>query len=97
MPTTYTVPDNPADVEAAALELIVRLPADILHTGALTVVLQEYAGTLHAGGAGANHRGRGARAMSSDHPQVRQPGLSRAFWPQYAHTDAMQCMVPAPR
>lgn len=24
--TTYTVPDNPADPEAAALELIVRLP-----------------------------------------------------------------------
>jgi hypothetical protein len=28
---TYTVPDNPPDPEDAALELIVRLPADILH------------------------------------------------------------------
>ena len=27
MITTYTVPDSPADPEAAALELIVRLPA----------------------------------------------------------------------
>jgi len=26
MSTTYTVPDNPADPEAAALELIVRMP-----------------------------------------------------------------------
>jgi hypothetical protein len=32
MTTAYTVPDNPTDPEAAALELIVRLPADILHT-----------------------------------------------------------------
>jgi hypothetical protein len=56
MPTTYTVPDNPTDVEAAVLGLRV-----------------------------------------ATHPQVRQPGLSSAFWPKYAHTDAMQRMVPAPR
>jgi hypothetical protein len=30
MTTIYTVPDSPADPEAAALELIVRLPADLL-------------------------------------------------------------------
>lgn len=32
MPTTptYAAPDSPADPEAAALELIVRLPADVL-------------------------------------------------------------------
>ena len=29
--TIYTVPDNPADPEAAALELIVRLPGQIMH------------------------------------------------------------------
>jgi hypothetical protein len=29
--TTYTVPDSPADPEAAALELIVRLPGQVLH------------------------------------------------------------------
>jgi hypothetical protein len=28
---SYTVPGNPADPEAAALDLIERLPADILH------------------------------------------------------------------
>jgi hypothetical protein len=46
--TTYTVPDNPADVEAAALELIVRVPGQIMHTDALTEVLQDYCGALHA-------------------------------------------------
>ncbi|HXO50620.1 MAG TPA: hypothetical protein VN888_06240 [Mycobacterium sp.] len=40
MTTTYTVPDNPTDPEAAALELIVRLPEDILHTAALRPVLR---------------------------------------------------------
>jgi hypothetical protein len=49
--TTYTVPTAPADVESAALELIVRLPADILHTTAFTTVLQDYCGVLHAEGA----------------------------------------------
>jgi hypothetical protein len=50
MPATSTVPDSPADVEAAALELIVRLPADILHTTAFTTVLQDYCGALRAEG-----------------------------------------------
>ncbi|MDT5366248.1 MAG: hypothetical protein QOC62_679 [Mycobacterium sp.] len=49
--TIYTVPDNPADPEAAALELIVRLPGQIMHTDALTEVLQDYCGALHAEGA----------------------------------------------
>jgi hypothetical protein len=29
---THTVPNSPADPEAAALKLIIRLPADIFHT-----------------------------------------------------------------
>jgi hypothetical protein len=49
MPTTYTVPDNPPDVEAAALELIVRLPGQIMYTEALTEVLQDYCGALLPG------------------------------------------------
>jgi len=49
--TAYTVPDCPTDPEAAALDLIVRLPAQLLHTDALTAVLQDYAGLLHAEGA----------------------------------------------
>jgi hypothetical protein len=49
--STYTVPDNPADVEAAALDLIVRLPGRIMQTDALTEVLQDYCGALHAEGA----------------------------------------------
>ncbi len=44
----YTVPEHPDNPEAAALELIVRLPADILDSAAFTAVLQEYAGVLHA-------------------------------------------------
>jgi hypothetical protein len=35
--TTYIVPDSPADPEIAALELIVRLPAAILHTEGFTL------------------------------------------------------------
>ena len=34
MTDIYTVPDSPADPEAAALELIVRLPGDTMHTDA---------------------------------------------------------------
>jgi len=49
--TTYTVPNSPADPEAAALELIVRVPAEVLHTDAFTPVLQDYCGVLHAEGA----------------------------------------------
>lgn len=45
--TTYTVPDNPPDPEAAALELIVRLPADLLgHDWPLREVLQEFTTVL---------------------------------------------------
>jgi hypothetical protein len=49
--TTYTVPDNPADPEAAALELIVRLPVKILHTDAYTPILQDYCTLLSGEGA----------------------------------------------
>jgi hypothetical protein len=49
--TVYDIPDNPPDPEAAALELIVRLPADILRTAAFTTVLQDYCSVLHAEGA----------------------------------------------
>jgi hypothetical protein len=47
---TYTVPDSPADPEAAALELIVRLPKEILHRDDFMPVLQEYCSLLDAEG-----------------------------------------------
>jgi hypothetical protein len=48
---TYTVPDNPADPEAAALDLIVRIPADVLgHDSPRREVLQEFAALLSAEG-----------------------------------------------
>ena len=52
--TTYPVPTAPADVEAAALDLIVRLPVEVLHPEfphLLTDVLQDYCGVLHVEGA----------------------------------------------
>lgn len=49
--TPYTLPDNPIDPEAAALELIVRFPEMILHTDAFRSVLQDYAGALDAASA----------------------------------------------
>ena len=48
--TTYVVPTNPTDVEAAALDLIVRLPVEVLHTDELTAALQDFCGMLHAEG-----------------------------------------------
>jgi hypothetical protein len=50
MTTAYTVPDNPADPEAAALELIVRLPQEILNRDDFTPVLQEFCSMLDAEG-----------------------------------------------
>jgi hypothetical protein len=48
---TYTVPDNPADPEAAALDLIVRIPADVLgHDSPPRDALQDFASLLHAEG-----------------------------------------------
>jgi hypothetical protein len=50
----YTVPDDPADPEAAALELIVRIPCVVLEPDfpeQLTEALQDYAGALHVEGA----------------------------------------------
>jgi hypothetical protein len=50
MTASYAVPDNPADPEAAALELIVRLPQEILHRDDFTPVLQEFCSVLDAEG-----------------------------------------------
>jgi hypothetical protein len=65
MTTTYTVPDNPADPEAAALELIVRLPADLLGTNAFTSVLQDYCGALEVEGAFAGLSWSDAKAIAA--------------------------------
>ncbi|MDT5091386.1 MAG: hypothetical protein QOH60_749 [Mycobacterium sp.] len=48
---SYVVPEAPSDPEAAALELIVRLPVDILHTDAFGPVLQDFCSVLDAEGA----------------------------------------------
>jgi hypothetical protein len=56
--SAYIVPDNPADPEAAALDLIVcmpssiseRLAAEVAEAG-LTEILQDYCGALDAEGA----------------------------------------------
>jgi len=62
---SYTVPDNPADPEAAALDLIERLPADILHIGAFTEVLQDYCSVPHADGAFAGLEWADARQIAA--------------------------------
>jgi hypothetical protein len=43
---TYTVPDHPADPEAAALELIVRVPEEITNDSSARVILQELTAML---------------------------------------------------
>jgi hypothetical protein len=50
MTAAYTVPDNPADPEAAALELIVRLPIDLFGHGANKEALQEFTALLSVEG-----------------------------------------------
>jgi hypothetical protein len=47
-PTTYAVPDDPADPEAAAYELIVRLPEAVLRDSGVREILQELAAMLDA-------------------------------------------------
>ena len=50
---TYSPPDNPADVAAAALELIVRMPSvcfDGDDARELTAAMQDYCGLLDAEG-----------------------------------------------
>jgi len=85
---SYTVPDNPADPEAAALDLIERGPADILHTGAFTEVLQDYCSVPHAYGAFAGlewptrgrspqrSRGTSSAAMTPPISCVTAPAMS---------------------
>jgi hypothetical protein len=68
MPMTYTVPTAPTDPEAAALELIVRLPIEVLHPQfphMLTEVLQDYCGVLHAEGAFAGLSWADAKAIAA--------------------------------
>ena len=49
MTDAYTVPDNPRDPEGAALELIVRLPIDLLgHDSPTREALQEFTALLSA-------------------------------------------------
>lgn len=66
MTTVYTVPDNPADPEAAALELIVRIPGELLgHDSPPTEVLQDFASLLDAEGAFAGLSWHDARHAAS--------------------------------
>ncbi len=69
--TSYTVPDNPADPETAALELIVRVPAKVLSNPThgshlpLREALQDLASLLHAEGAFAGMSWHDARHAAS--------------------------------
>jgi hypothetical protein len=73
--TTYTVPARPADPEAAALELIVRLPREILRTNAFTATLQDYCGVLHAEGAFASLSWPDAKAVAGPCPSIGAPAM----------------------
>jgi hypothetical protein len=64
--TTYTVPDNPTDPEAAALELIVRMPGEVLHApAAMRGVLQEFCGMLQLEGCFAGLTWADAKAIAA--------------------------------
>jgi hypothetical protein len=49
--TSYVAPSDPADPEIAALELIVRLGAEITRTESFTALLRDYSSALHLEGA----------------------------------------------
>lgn len=63
--SAYDVPDHPADPEAAALELIVRLPARIMHTNMFSEFLRDYSGALHVEGAFAGLRWADAKQVAA--------------------------------
>jgi hypothetical protein len=65
MTNSYTVPANPSDPEAAALDLIVQLPAQLLDTHAFTAVLQDLCDLLHAEGAFAGLSWNEARQVAA--------------------------------
>lgn len=66
MTTTYTVPDNPTDTEAAALELIVRMPAVVMHAPPeMCKVLQEFCGMLQLEGCFAGLSWADAKAIAA--------------------------------
>ncbi len=49
--SVYEVPDNPADVEAAALDLLAHMPGEVFNApDAMTAVLQEFCGMLQLEG-----------------------------------------------
>jgi hypothetical protein len=49
--TSYVAPSDPADPEIAALELIVRLGAEITRTESFAALVQDYSSVLHLEGA----------------------------------------------
>lgn len=62
---SYEVPENPTDPEAAALNLIVQLPAQVFGSDAFTAPLQDFCGVLHAEGALAGLAWRDARHVAA--------------------------------
>jgi hypothetical protein len=61
----FTVPNFPADVEAAALDLIVRMPEEVMHTSAVREILQEFTTVLHAEGCFAGLAWDDAKAVAA--------------------------------
>jgi len=62
---SYIVPDNPADPEAAALDLIERPTRRDSAHGAFTEVLQDYCSVPHADGAFAGLEWADARQIAA--------------------------------
>lgn len=84
MTATYTPPDNPADPETAALEMIVRMPEVVGKTEpSLTALLQEFTMALDVSGAFAGltwHDAKhAATAMVADLIQRDDPGAFLRF------------------
>jgi hypothetical protein len=76
--SVYEVPDNPADVEAAALDLLAHMPGEVFNApDAMTAVLQEFAGCFSSKAASPVSLGmtrrtsRQRRAQRPGHPRRR--------------------------
>ena len=76
MPTTYTVPENPADPEAAALELIVRCPPSSAAPAEMREMLQDFAAMLQPKALRRHVMGR-RQARGGGRHSMRSPATTR--------------------
>jgi hypothetical protein len=86
MTTTYTIPDNPSDPEAAALDLIVRAPIDLIgHHWPTREALQQFTTLLSAEGTFSGMSWHDAKHAAT---AIAYDAINRDDAPQFLHQRA---------